>query len=199
MSDGPMRNRVARGLAVAVAGLFAGHVLIYRIVAPDALQRAVLLNGTGHAYLPLAVALGLIFASVAGAGAFALGFRRATGRGAGGRRRGLGAALIVPAIAQAVAFLALETLERALAGAPMGSLLGPLLPVGVALQLLVGAIGGLVLVGLDRAGEMTGRAVTGRWRPVRRSTPVPIRLSAIAAPTSVAAGSGIIRGPPLPS
>src|ERR1700738_1793498 len=103
MSDAPMRNRVARGLAVAVAGLFAGHVLIYRIVAPDALQRAVLLNGTGHAYLPLALALGLIFAALAGGGAFALGFRRATGRTSRRPHLGLAASMVVPAIAQAVA------------------------------------------------------------------------------------------------
>src|SRR5258707_14488474 len=105
MSDGPMGNRVARGLAVAVAGLFVGHVLIYRIVAPDALRRAVLLNGTGHAYLPLALALGLIFAVIAGGGAFALGFRRGTGLGGGRGRIGLAGAVLIPAIAQAVAFL----------------------------------------------------------------------------------------------
>src|SRR6266852_1745676 len=109
MDDGPMSNRVARGLAVAVAGLFAGHVLVYRIVAPDALQRAVLLHSTGHAYLPRALTRGLIFAAAAGGGAFALGVRRASGLGANRGRVGLATAVVVPAIAQAVAFLALET------------------------------------------------------------------------------------------
>jgi hypothetical protein len=199
MNDGPMGNRVARGLAVAVAGLFAGHMLVYRIVAPDPLQRALLLNGTGHAYLPLALALGLIFAVIAGGGAFALGFRRGTGLGEGRGRIGLAAALLVPAIAQAVAFLALETLERALAGAPMGSLLGPLLPVGVALQLVVGAAGGLVLAGLDRVGERTGRAVAARRRRVRPRTQTVAFPPAAPAPKPVAAGCSVIRGPPSPA
>src|SRR5438128_2331408 len=56
MKDGPMGNRVARILAVAVAGLFAGHVIVYRILAPGRLQRSVLTGGASHAYLPFAPA-----------------------------------------------------------------------------------------------------------------------------------------------
>jgi hypothetical protein len=138
----------------------------------------------------------LIFAVIAGGAAFALGFRRATGFGERRGRIGLAAAVVVPAIAEAVAFLALETLERALAGAPMGSLLGPLLPVGVALQLLVGAVGGLVLAGLDRAGELTGEAVVAPRRRVRRPARVHDRPSAVTTPKLPPAGSYLIRGPP---
>ena len=43
-----MGNRVARTLAVAVAGLFAGHVIVYRILAPGPLQRSVLTGGASH-------------------------------------------------------------------------------------------------------------------------------------------------------
>lgn len=199
MNDVRRNSRVARGLAVAVAGLFAGHMLVYRIVAPDALQRAVLLNGTGHGYLPLALAFGLILAVIAGGGAFALGFRRGAGLGERRGRAGLVAALIVPSLAQALAFLVLETLERSLAGAPMGSLLGPLLPIGVALQLVVGAAGGLVLAGLDRAGEMTGRAVAARRRPARRPRPLHARPPQTVTPPSAPFAFGVIRGPPLPA
>ncbi|HYR61967.1 MAG TPA: hypothetical protein VET24_04955 [Actinomycetota bacterium] len=202
MSDRPLRRRAARGLAVAVAGLFAGHVLVYRIVAPNVAQRAALLAGTGHAYLPVALALGLILATVAGATAFALGFRRATGLGAGPGRSGsvgLIGALVIPAVLQAVAFLALEVLERALAGAPMGGLLGPLLPVGVALQLVVGAAGGLALVGLDRAGERAGRAVGSRRRTTRRRTQVRPPAPDSPTPKLLPATSCGIRGPPLPA
>ena len=79
----------------------------------------------------------------------------------------------------------------------MGTLLGPLLPAGVALQLLVGAAGGLLLAGLDRAGEITGRAVAGRRRPAapaiesRRwppATPTPGHRPRFAL---------LIRGPPI--
>lgn len=194
--EGPLRSRAVRGLTVAVAGLFAGHVLVYRLIAPNALQRAVLLAGTGHGYLPLAIAVGLLLAGVGGGAAFGFGFRRSTSPGPASRRPGLTRALILPAVTQALAFLVLETLERAVAGAPMGSLLGPLLPVGVALQLLVGAAGGLVLFGLDRAGELAGMAVTARRRPRPRHRPMRLRPTAEAAPGFLPATAWSIRGPP---
>src|SRR5207249_4554871 len=102
--DGPMGNRVAHPLAVAVAGLFAGHVIVYRILAPGPLQRSVLAGGASHAYLPFALAIGLMLAVAAGARTFRLGFHRATDRGTGQRRPGFAGTLIVPAVAQAAAF-----------------------------------------------------------------------------------------------
>jgi hypothetical protein len=189
-----MSNRVARGLAVAAAGLFAGHIVIYRVVAPDASQPAAL--GVSHAYLPLALAVGLLAAVVAGAGAFLLGYRRGTAPEACHRRPGLIGTLVLPAVAQAAAFVALEVLERALAGAPIGALVGPLLFVGVALQLVVGAAGGLLLAGLDRAGELTGRAVAARRHPGREAEShawPPATPGPIASPRR----SLVIRGPPV--
>jgi len=198
MKDGPMGNRVARTLAVAVAGLFAGHVIVYRILAPGPLQRSVLAGGASHAYLPFALAIGLLFALAAGARTFRLGFRRATapGTGTGQRRPGFAGTLILPAIAQAAAFIALEVLERMLAGAPMGTLLGPLLPLGVALQLVVGATGGLLLAGLDRAGEITGRAVAVRRRPTASATEPRRWPPATPTPRHRPWSAQLIRGPP---
>jgi hypothetical protein len=48
-----VRHRVAWALVVPalVGGELAGHSLAYRIVAPDASKRGVLLEQTGHAYL----------------------------------------------------------------------------------------------------------------------------------------------------
>jgi len=188
-----MSNRVARGLAVAAAGLFAGHIVVYRIVAPDASQPASL--GVSHAYLPLAFAVGLLAAVAAGAGAFLLGYRRGTAPGH--RRPGLIGTLVLPAVAQAAAFVALEVLERALAGVPIGSLVGPLLSVGVALQLVVGAAGGLLLAGLDRAGELSGRAVAARRRPLGRNTEAHPWPPATPGPISSPRRSLAIRGPPV--
>jgi hypothetical protein len=193
-------HRGARGLTVAVAGLFLGHVLIYRIVAPSVLQRAILLAGTGHAYLPLAASVAVGVGAAAAIGAFLLGLRRGVSRDPGeqpGRRFGLLQTLAVPAVAQAAAFLVLELLERALAGAPLGGLLGPLLPVGVLLQLAVGALGGLVLLGLDRAGERVGRSLTARRRAPRRGGGHP-RFSVVTQnfPCLELAGATGIRGPP---
>ena len=192
-----MGNRVARTLAVAVAGLFAGHLIVYRILAPGTLQRSVLTGGASHAYLPFALAAGLMLALAAGAGTFRLGFRRATVRGTDRRRPGLASTLFLPAVAQAAAFIALEVLERMLAGAPMGTLLGPLLPVGVALQLLVGAAGGLLLAGLDRAGEIIGRAVAARRRPPARDTEAQRWPPATPAPGHRPPSALLIRGPPI--
>jgi hypothetical protein len=193
--DGRMRNRVARGLAVAAAGLFAGHIVVYRIVGPDARQAAAL--GVSHAYLPLALAVGLLAAILAGAVAFLLGYRRGTTPGSGHRRPGLVGTLVLPAVAQAAAFVALEVLERALAGAPIGGLAGPLLSVGVALQLVVGGAGGLLLAGLDRAGELTGQAVAARRRRRARDTESHPWPPATLVPVSSTRRSLVIRGPPV--
>jgi hypothetical protein len=190
-----MTNRVARGLAVAAAGLFAGHILIYRIVAPDASQPAAV--GLSHAYLPLAFAVGLLAAVVAGAGAFLLGYRRGTAPDSPHARPGLIGTLVLPAVAQAAAFVALEVLERVLAGVPIGSLVGPLLSVGVALQLVVGAAGGLLLAGLDRAGELTGRAVAAHRRPRGRDTEAHPWPRATPGPIASPRRSLAIRGPPV--
>jgi hypothetical protein len=193
------RYRTARALGVAVAGLFAGHWLVYRILTPNALQRALLLAETGHAYLPPAVAAGAGLAAVAAVGTFLLGYRRG-GEGGPGRRPArptMMAALGFPALAQATAFVLLEALERVLAGAPLNGLLGPLLPVGVGVQFAAGALGGLLLFGIDRAGEHAGRRFAGR-PPVVRRAPAPLahRATALLPPTRFAGEAAGIRGPP---
>jgi hypothetical protein len=199
----PSGYRAARGLSVAVAGLFAGHMLVYRILAPNALQRALLLAQTGHAYLPTAVGAGAALAAAGIIGTFLVAFQRggsAHGPGRHDRAMGLLRALVLPAIAQAAAFVILETLERVLAGAPLSGLLGPLLPLGVALQLVVGALGGLVLFGIDCAGEQAGRWAAGR-APVLKRHRLAATLPAQPArtPRSALAAAFGIRGPPPPA
>ncbi len=198
------RYRTARGLSVAVAGLFAGHWLVYRILAPNALQRALLLAETGHAYLPPAVSAGAGLAAVSATATFLLGFRRglrrkpdrATRRNAP-HRHTLVTAVILPALTQALAFCLLEAVERVLAGAPLNGLLGPLLPVGVVLQLAVGALGGLLLFGLDRAGETAGHFLAGRDPVLRRpGATVPVLTVPSRPPRPCLADPFGIRGPP---
>lgn len=188
--------RAARGLSAAVAGLYAGHFLLYRLVAPNALQRAYLLASTGHAYLPAALTLGVGLAAVAVVATFLAGFRRA--HGGSTQAHGLLVAMVVPALAQSAAFLVLEVVERAFAGAPLTGLLGPLLPIGVLLQLVVGALGGLALFGLERAGERTGALVAARPRQPRH--PARAHRRAAAPQRSLrplAAEAFGIRGPPV--
>lgn len=188
--------RAARGLSVAVAGLFAGHFLLYRLVAPNALQRAYLLASTGHAYLPTALTLGVGLAAVAAVGTLVAGFRRA--HGGGTRAQGLLVAVVAPALAQSAAFIVLEVTERRLAGAPLTGLLGPLLPIGVLLQLVVGALGGLALFGLERAAERAGELVAARRRRPRYAvTAGHPAIAAQRSPRPLPAEAFGIRGPPV--
>ncbi|HEU5002788.1 MAG TPA: hypothetical protein VFW71_08425 [Actinomycetota bacterium] len=185
--------RAARSLSVAVAGLFVGHLLVYRLIAPNAIQRAVLLASTGHAYLPPAVAGGAALAGIGAIASFLLAFRR--GRAAIRGRSPLLWALVLPAVAQAGAFVVLEVAERLLSGVPLGGLF-LILPVGIALQLAVGALGGLLLFGIDLAGEGAGQlGVRGRpaATPPRTTAVVPAPEAPAVAPRVEAFG---IRGPP---
>lgn len=190
-------SRAARGLSVAVAGLFVGHLLVYRLIAPNALQRAVLLASTGHAYLPPALAAGAALAGMGAIASFLLAFRR--GRGARGSRRSpLLWAVVLPAVAQAGAFVVLEVAERLLAGVPLGGLF-LILPVGILLQLAVGALGGLLLFGIDLAGEGAGRLWARRRQPAPKRRPTPSPLPLPAAPVAYRVDAWGIRGPPEPA
>ena len=196
-SRGNPGSRAARGLSVAVAGLFVGHLLVYRLIAPNALQRAVLLASTGHAYLPPALAAGAALAGMGAIASFLLAFRR--GRGAlRGRRSTLLWASVLPAVAQAGAFVVLEVAERLLSGVPLGGLF-LILPVGILLQLAVGGLGGLLLFGIDLAGEGAGR-LWARGRPlppVARAN--PSMPGPPEAPVFYRAAAWGIRGPPRPA
>lgn len=183
---------------MAVAGLFVGHLLVYRLIAPNALQRAVLLASTGHAYLPPALAGGAALAGMGAAASFLLAFRRgrAAAGGPWGRRSPLLWSLVLPAVAQAGAFVVLEVAERLLSGIPLGGLF-LILPVGILLQLAVGAFGGLLLFGIDLAGEGAGQAWSRGPQPAaaaRTHSPPPATAGPAVAPRVEAFG---IRGPPL--
>jgi len=196
-SKGNPGSRAARSLSVAVAGLFVGHLLVYRLIAPNALQRAVLLASTGHAYLPPALAAGAALAGMGAIASFLLAFRR--GQGAvRSRRSTLVWALLLPAVAQAGAFVVLEVAERLLSGVPLGGLF-LILPVGILLQLAVGALGGLLLFGIDLAGEGAGRL----WTDVRQPAPARRTTASLPTPPAPAAAYRVdawgIRGPPLPA
>src|SRR5256885_1979948 len=80
---------------------------------------------------------------------------------------------------------------------PMGNRVARTLAVGVALQLVVGATGGLLLAGLDRAGEIASRAVAARRRPPARDTEAQRWPPAIPAPGHRPRSALLIRGPPI--
>ena len=179
-------------VSLAVAGSQVAHVLTYRLVAPNADQRAHLLADTGHAYmanLPLGLALCTVVALLALVGQ-ARGVRA-------GRASGLAAwhfALIAP-----LAFCCQEHFERLLhdGSFPWDAVLQRTFLVGLLLQLPFALAAYLVARLLLQAAE----AVTALLRrPVGRRLPVllvayrPVERDARGR----VAGSGFApRGPPF--
>lgn len=135
-------------LLLAPAGLGIGHLLAYTLAGAQTESH---LTATGHGYLPLGLRVAVLVGLVGAAVAVVAGVRRA-------RSRSDGSPSFIPttvrlAGAQTGGFVALEVAERAVASAPLGGL-GSLLVMGLVVQVLVAAALALLLVGLDRAGEL---------------------------------------------
>ena len=166
----------------------------YLLSAPDAPIRRLLLAGTGHSYLPRAIAAAGALAAVALVGAVLRGAVR--GYRSWGDPLRWAATFRRLAVAQGAGFVILEILERKAAGAPLGDL-GAVLPRGLLVQVVVAFAAATTLWLLDRAGESVARfletappfAFSARaWQPVLIPT----------LPSSVPPlGSISLRGPPL--
>jgi hypothetical protein len=181
----PVRRRVAWTLVVPalVGGEMLGHSLAYRIVAPDASKRQLLLERTGHAYLAyLHPVFGVCLAlMIAGLGQRVVaGFRGAPARA-------------VPswwfALLPAAAFLLQEYAERlAYHGYIVwGTIAEPAVVVGVLLQIPSGVLILFVLRLLLRVVHRAGRLLAARVRPraarlrsAPRWTPLVERASLVA-------------------
>jgi hypothetical protein len=178
--------------ATAVVGLVGGHLLGYVLLTPNPAERASLLARTGHGYLPKVVILAMGAAVLAGIAAAILGAARARSRTGPLGVRGTTLRL---AVLQVAGYILLEVLERLLAGHPLGHLTAALL-LGIPLQVLVAAVGGLVLSLVARAAQALARAL-GR-RPTRRLQPAPLRPFPVerALPHRPFPAPRVIRGPP---
>ena len=194
-----MRQRAAWWLAVPilVVGELAGHSLAYRIVAPNAAKRALLLERTGHAYLadlhPL-VGVCLVLAVAAVVQRAVASFRGLPVRRVPSWRF---------ALLPAVAFVLQEYTERfAYHGHVVwGTIAEPAVAVGVLLQIPCGLLALLLVRALLRAADSAGRALAARATG-GRSRPVLLRPPAHRAdrPRLVALARGTAeRGPPLPA
>jgi hypothetical protein len=169
-----MRSSRVRGLplfAFAVAGLLAGHGLSYLLAVPDPHHRDLLLQRTGHAYLPAAgrLALILVIAAVATVIGRALSSRRSD------PLESLSGLALRLGILQVAAFVGLEVLERLLSGSPLDAFVGDrLLIVGVAAQLLVAAAGAILMRWLLRVSTRLAEAFRSD-RDLRRAATVLLR------------------------
>ena len=192
MREGPR----IRGLPVfgfAVAGLLLGHALSYAIAIPDPHHRDLVLERTGHGYLPLfaEAALILLVAGVAAMVARALG-----GRGPERTERSTGLAGLLICV-QVSAFVGQEVLERVVAGMPLGDLAQDhLLSIGLLVQVVVAlCAAGLLRVlsrGSSRIAEVLGAHVDPP-RPARGGV-VPVATTRLAG--SLLASAANVRGPP---
>lgn len=195
----PRRAGVLVVAALGLAGVGIAHVLEYLALVPDQSSRARVLEDTGHHYLPSALGAAGFLALVALVVVFVAAIRHGAGT-SGPQRVAAGSSVawarLLP-VAQVLAFVAMEVGERVASGASLSDI-GPVLVLGLPLQVLAGVAGGRLLATLARAGEHLGRALAGRptvpvprigtfWRPVVATT------SASALP----GGPTPARGPPL--
>jgi hypothetical protein len=193
VTRGERALRMLIAVGGATVGLVCGHLLDYRLVVPAATRSAVL-HQSGHAYLPYAIVGSVCVAVLAGLAAGRLGYLR--GRGVGGAalsRRALAARMVA---LQLASFLALEAGERVAAGGSVTDLAGPLLWLGLALQVGAAlAVSGLLGL-IHRAAQEVGRFLAVRAVPPasgRAPIPISAETAAIRDPfVNVRPG----RGPP---
>jgi hypothetical protein len=193
MADG--NRRWTGALGVATAGILAGHWLTYLLDVPQAQTRASDLARTGHGYLPVAGQLATVCMAFTLASVF---WGRVT-RPRAGRAPTITTLAMRLAALQAGAFVVMELVERAVAGAGFADLLhGGLLPLGVALQLALAVVGAVLLRLVLRAGDLVAATVLARPelpRPVFFTALLP--ASHRRARTAVTGGLGV-RAPPSP-
>jgi hypothetical protein len=190
---GSSLRRSAAALSVASLGLVLGHWLIYTIDIPEPGVRAQVLAGTGHGYLSMLAQL-VAVAAVAGLAALFLGnIVRPS------RSRSFRHTFALLAAFQVVAFVSMELVERIAARAPIAVLAHTgILPVGALLQILIAAVGALVIRWVVRTARRSAalvRSAPGRPRlQFGRPSVLPARR-----PSLLLATAGGIRGPPFSS
>lgn len=178
----------------AFVGLIVGHLLSYFIAIPNAARRGVVLAETGHAYLHLAgdIAVVLAFAAVV-TGAL----RAVADRGATDLPSGLRFAWRLGAL-QAGAFVAMEVGERLVSGAGLEELFADhLFGTGIAVQLVIAALGTLLLRWLGRVAVRIA-AVLARSPRRRAAGTIWVRPGSVRAPQPAFAGIVSARAPPRP-
>lgn len=182
------RLRAVALLAVASTGLMAGHSLTYLKLAPSHGVRTALLGITGHSYLDNLLAFGPAMALMSALYWLAAGAMKSRSRLPS--LAGTAAAL---ALIQTLGFAGQEVLERLLSGAPLHDL-GSVLLLGIPLQLIVAALGALLVTALHKAGRKLGALLGGPQ--ARRTSPERPLVRSITFLSAVPNGGLRSRGPP---
>jgi hypothetical protein len=174
----------------AAAGLVGGHLLNYVWLVPQTRARHAILAITGHSYLPDGLVIGLAAALLAGTGTAVLGAISPD------RRPSLRDAALCLSGLQMAGFLLLEVVERLLGGAPLSDLAGPVLALGIPLQVALALLGASVLVLIARTARMAMARLSRGPRPIvvrRIRQPFPPARSPARADVR---GGLAIRAPP---
>lgn len=185
-------HRSGATVGIAAAGLLLGHWLAYALGSPQAHAREQLLNTTGHGYLPYAIQVALLAAVLGLVTAF---LTRRTDRSTGGSFAGDAARL---AVVQTTAFAAMEIGERLLAGASLHDLThGPLLVIGLCVQVAVALAGAGLLRLTERAADLVD-SLGGESCPVVIS-PIVLNVAATrgVGPRPMSMRAAADRAPPL--
>jgi hypothetical protein len=175
-------------LAVASVGLMVGHSLTYLKLAPSHGVRTALLGITGHSYLDKILAFGPALTLMC-----ALYWMAAGALKSRYRRPSLAGTAVALALIQTLGFAGQEVLERLLSGAPLHDL-GSVLLLGIPLQLIVAALGALLVTALHKAGRKLGALLNGP-QPQRSTPPRPV-VRSITFLSAVPDGGLRSRGPP---
>jgi hypothetical protein len=183
-------RRTAAIVGVAGAGLALGHWLAYSLGTPRA-ELDELLHATGHGYLAWATQVALLAGVLGLAVLFLARLSRREARGSFARD----AAMLT--VAQSLAFVAMEVGERLASGATLHDLAhGPLLAIGLGVQLGVALVGAGLLRLTDHAAEAAGSlgSIEAPRAPAVIGT-LAIATAAPAQPPGTRPVSG--RAPPL--
>ncbi len=157
-----------RGLPVfafAVAGLLLGHAISYLIAVPDPYHRDLVLQRTGHQYLPAAGEAALVLLLGGLASLLARGWTARRERGA----PAFGSLAALLAVVQITAFVGQEVVERLVSHVPLHTLgQDHLLATGIGVQLVVALVGAVALRWLARVSARIAEVVgSTRVAPLR--------------------------------
>jgi hypothetical protein len=188
MSKAKRGDRLA--FLLVAAGLTIGHSLSYLIAIPDPGRRALVLHQTGHGYLHVLADLATILATAA----LVTAALRTLGEGTVVRSETSRLVWRVGA-AQVAAFLAMEIGERIASHVALTELLTDrILAIGIVVQLVVAALGVLVLrwvaIATGRLARLLG---TSGAAPSGSSRAMPVVALVLRSLPAVANGA---RAPP---
>jgi hypothetical protein len=187
--SGSHDRRTVVTTSVAGAGLVLGHSLAYALATPQAHAREQLLHATGHGYLPFATQVAMLAAALSLAALFLSRLGRHGGRGS------FGVDVARLAGVQSAAFVAMEVGERLASGASLLDLVhGPLLAIGLVVQLVVAVVGALALRLTERAAECAESL--GRSPANRASATLTLAIASAGAPRRPTMRAPTNRAPP---